>query len=161
MRRVHRGVNNFFAALISALGKFNNKNCVLGGQTNQHDQPNLRVHVQRLAADMHEQQRAKHSEGDSKQNVQRQNPTFIQRGQQQEHRKKREREDNWRIGARFNLLIRGSSPLIGHAVWKRGRGDFFNGLDGITRTISGTRCAIHLNGVVHVVTRCVVRANLY
>ncbi len=109
---------------ILALREFDDQNGVLGRQTDQHHESDLRVdivldlhhegredHAQHGASQPQQSERAEHRDRRAQQYAERQRPAFIERRQDQEDEQKRHAEDDPRWNALARLLFLPDMPM--------------------------------------------------
>mmetsp|Transcript_27578 Transcript_27578/g.51187 ORF Transcript_27578/g.51187 Transcript_27578/m.51187 type:complete len:240 (-) Transcript_27578:455-1174(-) len=104
--------------------KFHDENGVFGGQTNQHDHPDLGVEVHISTRHKHRSQRTKQRHRNRKQNTQRHGPTLILRNKEQIGKNHRHDQNNHNKPASGLLLLRRTSPFKAIS-WRQSVGCFF------------------------------------
>ncbi len=98
--------------LLVALGKLDDQDRVLGGQPDQHDQPDLGQDVVVASHEIHAQDGGEQAHGDDQDDRQRHHQALIVRREQQEDKEHGEREDHRRRVPGAFLLERELRPLI-------------------------------------------------
>ena len=100
-RALKRGVDEWFAFFVFVLGEFDDKDRVFSGQSDEHDETDLRVDVVLHPAQPKRRERAEHRDRRAEQHTEWQRPAFVQRSQDQENENKRHSEHH---SGRYALL---------------------------------------------------------
>ena len=79
LRRIHRRIKHRFARVIPIGRELGDHDRVLRRQTNQHDQADLCVGVERTMRDFESDERAEHAERHREQHIERQRPRLVLR----------------------------------------------------------------------------------
>ena len=82
---IQRGFADTLAVFIIHLGKFDDEDCVLCRESNEHNETDRGENVVFKMPCMQCQVRAENRDGSAEQDAEGQGPTFIERGQDQEH----------------------------------------------------------------------------
>ena len=85
MRGLQSRLDHSTALRLQVFGKLDDQNRVLGGQPNDGDQPDLKVHVIGHATPGNAQQHAQHAQRHHQNHRQWNRPALVQRRQTQEH----------------------------------------------------------------------------
>ena len=102
------------------VGEFHDQNAVLGHQADQHDQPDLRIDVERYAGQKKRKDRRRQRERHGQQHHQRARQAFELRHQHQEHDDEGKNIGEQQIARRFlqrlRIALQDHVDIVGHAL---------------------------------------------
>src|SRR5215831_7817906 len=162
-----RGFRKGVAFLVTGLCKLHDEDGVLGRESDQHDQPDLGVHVIFEAkpgivledkqvddsADQQSRESAEDGDRHTEQYAKGKRPTFIERCEDQEGKKDRQAENSeWRNALRRFLLLKGHAHVVkAHPGRHRLGINLLERMHGLLVTESSRRGGINLRGSVEVI----------
>ena len=135
-----RGSDRILPLLAQHLGELHDQDRVLGGQPDQHDEPDLGEHIVHVALGVlarHPQSEVRTERGErrSQQHAERQAPALYCAASTRNTRKIGEPEDDERFGGAL-FLIRHVSPVVAHLRWQRLEGDALERIQRLRRAES-------------------------
>src|SRR5438093_12351835 len=159
-RAGQRSLDQGFALLVFEPRKLDNEDGILGRQTNEHHQTNLRIHVVHHVPDEQGCEGAEDRDGGTEQDAERQRPTFVERREDQEYEQQREPENGRRGNAflSFFLLERHAHIIVPHFGRHRLSEDVFEHLHCLRGTVSRRGRAVDLSAAIEVIAQRELRA---
>ena len=131
------GVHERSALFQLSLGELDDEDRVLRRKTDEHDEPDLAVHVQVVLSQKQSSESAEHGDWKRKQHAERQRPALVQSGENEEHEHQREHEGLRAGASRLLLLEREVRPLEAHLARQDLVGHLFERSLHLIRAVAG------------------------
>src|SRR5208282_1242745 len=166
-------IDERLALLVFVLGKFDDKNRVFGGEADEHDEADLRVHVvfdlyhvggkkcrEQSPAEPENEESAENCHGSAEKDAEGQRPAFIERGENQKDEEERKAENGRSRNALLGFfLLEGHAQVVvahfaGHGLVE----DLFHRGHSLAGAVTGSGGAVDLGGAVLVVAHGEFRA---
>ena len=128
------------------LGEFHDQNGVLAHQADRRQKTHLEVNVVVHAERVGEPQGPDHAAGHDEQHRNRHRPAFVQSRETQEDDEQRNRVEGRTLLAGLFFLVGNAVPRNFVADRQNARGDFADGLHGLTRSVARSGVALDVHG---------------